>query len=143
MAQEKKPIKDLFSFIINDLKEDVKFIARIIKRVKESDDENAPQIDWRKFKMNLKDILASAPYEIMKNWIWFLIIFLAFMSGIFVSSQTYQDKCNQFIQDTFYDESGFNYAMNIALHPEFENKSIDISKVEIDKENKIVGQSFR
>jgi hypothetical protein len=42
-------------------------------------------------------------------WLLFLVLLLAFCSGYWFASQRYQEACNEFIVDNFYNHSGSEY----------------------------------
>jgi len=84
MTEKKKP-KNIIQFLIEDTKEDIRIIKKIIKG------DIEPKFSIEDFKeISFMDILKE-------NWIWFLIIILAFFCGYFFASQQYSNACNEFI----------------------------------------------
>lgn len=87
------PIK----FLYNDLKSDIVFIKDVIKGRYDSD----------YFITRTKAIIAYI-FTIdfwKRNWIFFLLIILAFLVGYLRGAWHYQDVCNQYILDNFYNKT--------------------------------------
>lgn len=79
----------IIKFLWEDFKKDVKtFKALCSGKAKFA-------FTWTEFRENLGA-------AITENWMWFIIILFAFISGAFVSSQVYQYRCNYLIVETFY-----------------------------------------
>ncbi len=80
-------IKKLVVFFVDDIKQDYKTLQEI------SNGTYKPPHSW-------KDMIRIDPAKILKEcWVWFLIIILAFLCGMFFSAQHWQDECNTYIQE--------------------------------------------
>jgi len=78
----------LIKFLIEDLKKDFITIKKIIKGTAKIDPKKRKELTtgWNTF--------------LADNWLFFLIILLAFFSGWWIASQYYQSVCNQLISET-------------------------------------------
>ena len=89
-----KPIIDLIKFIYWDIKTDIHTIKEIYRRY----NNNEPIFDKDKLnqlkRLNIVSILKD-------NWLFFLLLILAFLSGFFIASKYYQNLCNQFIFENY------------------------------------------
>ena len=90
------PLFSFFKFLYNDLKGDILFFKKIITN---------PSM---KPKLKLEELFDDFDITLKENWLWFLIIILAFLSGLFVSGKYYQNECNNFIYN--------NYLLNISQY---------------------------
>lgn len=108
---EKK--KGLIRWIIDDFISDFEFVANVLKGKQELE-----------FKYTWKEVIDIRP-AIKKNWIFILLIILAFFAGYFYSAQHYQDVCNSIIID-IVDQVKANYGMdyNFAGVP---NKMLNVT----------------
>ena len=93
-----KFFKDLIRFIKDDFVSDFKAISLAIKRNNEGKSIFDP-LKVLQFKQQLKD---WSWYDFFKtNWLFFLMLVLAFTSGYFIASQDYQDICNEYIIENY------------------------------------------
>ena len=95
-----KFFKDLFRFLKDDFISDFKAIGLAMKR-HEKGEPIFDQGKVAKWKHELKhwswyDFFAS-------NFLFFLIVTAAFISGYWVASQDYQDKCNDYIIENYIE----------------------------------------
>jgi len=86
------PIK----FLIEDLKSDWKAVKEIGEVV--SGKKELPERVKTRFKT---EFLHGWSTFFQDNWLFFLLLCLAFASGWFMSAKHYQNICNQYIYDTY------------------------------------------
>jgi len=85
-------------FIIVDTYLDLKFLWNVIIGKKKLVSYQMKQ-EWE--KSDKKDLFK----DVFKTYWWvYLLLIAAFLAGIFISSQYYQGKCNQFIYDNYIEE---------------------------------------
>lgn len=87
----KNPIKDFFVFIIDDFKSDIRTIKTIKAKLETGEIKNPITL------RNVWKFILEIPYIIAENWLFFMMLILAFTCGYFVASQHYQDECNKII----------------------------------------------
>lgn len=81
-------MKKFFSIFFNSFKDDWKVLISIVRG------EAKPRITFDDVKKNFKS-------SVREYWMFFLIIFLAFVLGMFLSANYYAHKCNEFIVEEF------------------------------------------
>jgi len=82
-------IKRFILFLYNDLRTDLITLRAMLQ-------------GKAKLQCNPKELTLDIYFKYLKeSWWIFLLIILAFVCGAFFSSQHYQDKCNEFIQENF------------------------------------------
>lgn len=87
------PIK----FLYNDLKSDIVFIKDVIKGRYDS------TYFLERIGEIARNICTGGFWK--RNWPFFLLIILAFLMGHLRGAWHYQDVCNQYILDTFLNET--------------------------------------
>ena len=91
----------IIKFLIEDFKSDIKFIKQIMSGKAKINDAQ------------LKSLTTGWNTFIQDNWIFLLIVTLAFFSGYFFASQHYQNVCNQFILNNYVTENIQNYSSQV------------------------------
>jgi len=80
---------NIFKLIYEDIKNDLSVLKAMFQ-------------GKAKLKFNPKDITFDIWLDSMKTYWWvFMLIALAFVCGILMSSQYYESKCNEFIQEKY------------------------------------------
>jgi len=91
-------IWNFIKFVVLDLVDDIKLLIEIFQGKHKNKKYRLEAFinEWKRpgFFLDM----------IKENYIFYLVVILAFCSGHFVSSQDCQDTCNTFILDTFYTE---------------------------------------
>jgi len=92
-----KPFFDIFRFLYDDFKSDITTIIEIFRRLSKGE-----QIfNTEKIK---EEFRGYSVYQFLQdNWLFFLMLTFAFISGWFIASQQYQDKCNTWIIDNIFE----------------------------------------
>jgi len=85
---------NFFKFILSDIKKDVEFIKKCVDG----------EINFiRRFKSKMDEFKKLSPTEIIKhNWMMFLVIILAFVTGYFIASVIAQNACNEILFNISY-----------------------------------------
>ena len=99
-------IMGFIKFIYNDFKTDFITLTHIIQ-------------GKYKCKYTLKEML-DFRNVLQQNWLFFLIIVLAFCVGFFFASQYYQQQCNEFIVENYLNYSkygGIYIEQNLVEEP--------------------------
>ena len=95
-----KFFKDLFRFIKDDFIGDFKAISLAIER----HEKGEPIFDPVKVANYKKQFQEWSWYDFFKtNWLFFLMLTLAFTSGYFVATQDHQDTCNEYIIENYIE----------------------------------------
>ena len=96
-----KPITDIFRFLWDDLKSDLKAIKDAAVRLK----NGRPLFDpWEVAEMK-RQFRGYSVYQFLKdNWLFFLMLALAFISGWFIATQQCQNTCNAWIIENLFEE---------------------------------------
>jgi len=106
---------DFIKFLIKDTIDDIKFIRKVGK------DEGG---FLRKLGYELKNIdYSEVKKELRKSWTWFLIIFLAFVMGIYLGGKYAEMKCNEIIFENFIRNNPLYAYKQIDYDKPFENGS--------------------
>ena len=83
----------LLKFIISDFISDIKFIINVIN--------GKIRFDSEEIKIKIKKITNFQTKDFTQNWIWIIVCIFAFVSGVLVSANYYQNECNTFIYDNY------------------------------------------
>ena len=121
------PIKDVIKFIYKDFKSDFTFLYGVLRG--KANIRKVSQEEWNE----LKDFggLAKA------NWLLFLLLTLAFTTGIGVSANYYENKANNFIIENCIDEYGNS---NMPESPFFQILDEEIESNDSQQEDKQIGR---
>lgn len=100
------PIK----FLFQDLKRDFVFVKDVIKG----------KYDPSYFTTIIKEIIANI-FTVgfwKRNWPFFLLLILAFLMGYLRGAWHYQDVCNQYIINNFYNETEniITHTINLSIY---------------------------
>lgn len=85
-----KPIKDFFEFIYKDTKTDLLFLKKL--------GEGKTELKFN--KEELKELLDVKGF-LKENWLFFLIVILAFSVGYNVAAAYYENTCNELIYQEY------------------------------------------
>ena len=93
-----KFFKDLFRAIVDDFKSDIKAIKLAMDR----HEHGEPIFNQDKVQQWKHELKHWSWYDFFtSNMLFFLIITAAFVSGYWVASQDYQEKCNDYIYENY------------------------------------------
>ena len=98
-------MKTIIKHVINDLKSDIKFL------------KDLSQGKAKIRKIPREELKQLKPTEIFKeNYIWFILLILAFLVGYNYSAHKHQDLCNEYIITNYikpqYEQARTDYDIN-------------------------------
>jgi hypothetical protein len=103
------PITDFFKFLYDDFKSDIDALRKASQRIGKGEPIFDPKkveelkLWWKSYSM----------YKFLsENWLFFLLLTLAVLSGFWLASQHYQDVCNQYIIDHYIEKETLNWSFN-------------------------------
>lgn len=123
-------------FIAKDTLSDFKFIAKKLAKISIEEDktpkvESRNGIELRTYTpkrtikpVTLQSVRCGCQEVIRQNWVWFLIVILAFFCGWFVMAKNYQNVCNLHIVREFYP-----WLLNESIPPPPEMFAKNVSKI--------------
>ena len=63
-----------------------------------------------KMKIHPREIFKDLDVTFKENYVWFLLLILAFASGNFMAGKHYQNECNEYIWENYHDQVNFDFS---------------------------------